>query len=126
MTGRLEIYKCEICGNIVEMLHTGKGQLVCCGQPMKLLEAKTEESGYEKHLPVVEKTEKGAKVKVGSVPHPMEEQHYIEWIEVITEAGTLRKFLTAGQTPEVKFETDDTIIQVREFCSIHGLWSKKQ
>ncbi len=126
MTEKLEVYKCEICGNIVEVLHEGKGQLVCCGQPMKLLEGKTEEQGKEKHLPVVEKTEKGIKVKVGSVPHPMEEKHYIEWIEVVTDTGVMRKFLKAGDKPEAEFETKDRIVQVREYCSIHGLWTAKQ
>ncbi len=125
MTGKLEVYKCEICGNIVEVLHEGKGQLVCCGQPMKLLEEKTEEQGKEKHVPVVEKTEKGIKVKVGSVPHPMEEKHYIEWIEVVTNTGALHKFLKPGDAPEAEFETKDAIVQVREYCSIHGLWMKQ-
>jgi superoxide reductase len=81
MTEKLQIYKCEICGNIVEVLHTGKGQLVCCGQPMKLQVENTVDASKEKHVPVVEKIEEGIKVKVGSVPHPMEEKHYIEWIE---------------------------------------------
>lgn len=126
MTERLQVYKCEICGNIVEVLHEGKGQLVCCGQPMKLLEGKTEEQGKEKHVPVVEKTEKGVKVRVGSVPHPMEEKHYIEWIEVVTNTGVLRKFLKPDGEPETEFETKEGIVQVREYCSIHGLWTAKQ
>ena len=126
MTERLQVYKCEICGNIVEVLHEGKGQLVCCGQPMKLLEGKTEEQGKEKHVPVVEKTEKGVKVKVGSVPHPMEEKHYIEWIEVVTSNGALHKFLKPTDKPEAEFETKEGIVQVREYCNIHGLWTAKQ
>ncbi len=124
MTEINQIYKCEICGNIVEVVHAGVGQLVCCEQPMKLMEAKTEEQGYEKHLPVVEKTEKGIKVKVGSVPHPMEEQHYIEMIEVITNNGILRKFLKPGEHPEAEFKVDE-IKEAREYCTIHGLWSKR-
>ena len=85
-----EIYKCDVCGNIIEVLHEGDGELVCCEEPMKLLEEQTEEQGKEKHVPVVEKTDKGIKVKIGSVPHPMEEKHYIEWIEIITDQGSCR------------------------------------
>ena len=125
MTEKLRVYKCEICGNIVELLHSGGGQLVCCGQPMKLLEGKTEEQGKEKHVPVVEKIGKGVKVKVGSVLHPMEEKHYIEWIEVVTDTRVLRKFLKPTDKPEAEFETKEEIIQVREYCSIHGLWMKQ-
>ncbi len=123
MTARLEVYKCEVCGNIVELLHSGGGQLVCCGQPMKLMEAKTEDQGKEKHVPVIEQTDKGVNVKVGSIPHPMEKQHYIEWIEVVTDKKVLRIFLKPGEVPEAKFETSDTIVQVREYCSVHGLWT---
>lgn len=125
MTERLQVYKCEICGNIVEVLHQGVGELVCCGQPMKLLEEKREEQGMEKHLPVVEKIDKGIKVKVGSVPHPMEEKHYIEWIEVLTEKGAFRRFLKPGEEPEARFEIDEAILGVREYCNIHGLWIRR-
>jgi len=123
MTQKLQVYKCEICGNIVEMLHEGQGQLVCCGQPMKLLEAKTQEEGKEKHLPVIEKLDNGIKVLVGSVPHPMEEKHYIEWVEVISNGKAYRQFLKPGDKPEATFNVETTSIQVREYCSIHGLWS---
>jgi len=123
MTQKLQVYKCEICGNIVEMLHEGQGQLVCCGQPMKLLEAKTQEEGKEKHLPVIEKLDNGIKVKVGSVPHPMEEKHYIEWVEVISNGKAYRQFLKPGDKPEATFNVETASIQVREYCSIHGLWS---
>lgn len=126
MTERLQVYKCEICGNIVEVLHSGKGQLVCCGQPMKLLEEKTEEQGKEKHVPVIERTDKWIKVKVGSIPHPMEEKHYIEWIEVVTGAKVMRKFLKSGDAPEAEFAIDEVIIHVRGYCNIHGLWTTKQ
>jgi superoxide reductase len=122
MTNRLEVYKCDVCGNIVEVLYAGAGGLVCCGQPMKLMEEKTEDQGKEKHVPVVEKTEKGVKVKVGSVPHPMEEEHYIAWVEVITDGGVLRKFLKPGETPEAEFEVTGDIKLVREYCTIHGHW----
>jgi superoxide reductase len=122
MPERYEIYKCEICGNVVEVLHGGAGQLVCCRQPMSLMKVKIEEQGYEKHLPTVEKTDKGIKIKVGSIPHPMEEKHYIELIEAVTENGIIRKFLKPGQEPEAEFRTDE-IKEAREYCTIHGLWS---
>ena len=100
MTKRLEVYKCELCGNIVEVLHASGGELVCCGQPMKLLEEKTADATTEKHVPVIE----GNKVKVGSVPHPMTEQHYIEWIEVIADGKAYRQFLKPGDV--VRCEID--------------------
>ena len=122
MTKKLQIYKCEICGNIVEVLHEGVGQLACCGQTMKLLEEKTEEQGKEKHLPVIEKIDNGIKVKVGSVPHPMEEKHYIEWIEVLTDGRISRKFLSHGDSPEADFSIASEKVEAREFCNVHGLW----
>ncbi|MGB9975620.1 desulfoferrodoxin [Thermovenabulum sp.] len=125
MTSLKQIYKCEICGNIVEVVHTGKGQLVCCGKPMNLLVENTVDASKEKHVPVIEKIEGGFKVKVGSVPHPMEEKHFIEWIELITENGTLREFLKPGQAPEAVFYTDADKVTAREYCNIHGLWSAK-
>jgi len=123
MTKKLEVYKCEVCGNIVEVIHTGVGQLVCCGQPMKLFEEKTEDQGQEKHVPVIEKTESGIKIKVGSIPHPMEDEHYIEWVEVIDGDNVQRKFLKPGEQPEAEFEVKSEDIQVREYCNVHGLWS---
>jgi len=123
MTKRLQVYKCEICGNIVQVLHAGKGELVCCNQPMKLLEEKTEEQGREKHVPVVGKTDKGINVEVGSVPHPMEEKHYIEWIEVQTDKGISTKFLNPGDEPRAEFEIEGDIVKTREYCNIHGLWA---
>ena len=122
MTKRFQIHKCEVCGNIVEVLHPGKGQLVCCGQPMKLFEEQTEEQGYEKHVPVIEKTEKGLKVKVGSIPHPMEEKHHIEWVQLIADDRSYRKFLNPGDAPEAVFEIEAEKVSAREFCNIHGLW----
>ena len=121
MTEKLEVYRCNVCGNIVEVLHTGVGQLVCCGQPMELLKEKVQDEGNEKHVPVIEKTDKGIKVKVGSVPHPMEESHYIEWIEVIADGAAYRKFLKPGQAPEAEFELE-SLDSAREYCSVHGLW----
>lgn len=119
-----QVYKCNVCGNIVEVLYAGGGELVCCGQPMGLLEEKTKDEGLEKHVPVIEKTEKGIKVKVGSIPHPMEEKHYIQWIEVVTDNGVYRKHLKPKDMPEAEFEIKDKILKVREYCNVHGLWKK--
>lgn len=117
MTERLEVYKCELCGNVVEVLHQGSGDLVCCGQPMKLLEEQTADSAVEKHVPVVE----GKKVKVGSVPHPMADNHFIEWIEIISGDRIYRKFLKPGMEPEALFEEFKPEM-AREYCNVHGLW----
>ena len=123
MTEKLQVYKCEICGNIVEMLHAGDGELVCCGAPMKLFKENTVDAAKEKHIPVVEKIEGGFRVKVGSVPHPMEDKHYIEWIEVITDDGRVyRQFLNPGNAPEAVFKIDANKIISREYCNLHGLW----
>ncbi|OQX53806.1 MAG: desulfoferrodoxin [Candidatus Cloacimonas sp. 4484_209] len=124
MTQKLQVYKCEVCGNIVEVLHEGQGELVCCGQPMALFNEKSQEEGGEKHLPVIEKIENGIKVKVGSIAHPMEEKHHIEWIEIIADGKTYRQFLSPGNPPEAIFNIEATDITVREYCSIHGLWKK--
>lgn len=122
MTKRIQVYRCNICGNIVEVLHAGKGTLVCCGQPMELLTEKTEEVGKEKHVPVVEKIDGGFKVKVGSVQHPMDENHYIEWIELIADDKTYRVFLKPGERPEASFRLEAEKVEAREYCTIHGLW----
>lgn len=125
MTKKLEIYKCDVCGNIVEMLHTGDGELVCCGAPMKLFEENTVDAAKEKHVPVIEKIEGGFRVKVGSVAHPMEEKHYIEWIEAITDDGRVyRQFLQPGQKPQADFKIDASKITAREYCNVHGLWKE--
>ncbi|RLF06151.1 MAG: desulfoferrodoxin [Thermoprotei archaeon] len=116
------IYKCNICGNIVEVLHEGAGQLVCCGQPMQLLEEKTVEAGREKHVPVIEVSEGAVKVKVGSIQHPMEENHYIEWIELSTENETHRKYLKPGELPEALFNIKAEKLIARAYCNVHGLW----
>ena len=124
MTQKLQVYKCEICGNIIEVLHEGQGELVCCEQPMTLINEKSQEEGEEKHLPIIDKIENGIKVKVGSVTHPMEEKHYIEWIEIITDGKAYRQFLSPGNPPEAIFNIKVTDITAREYCSIHGLWKK--
>ena len=116
------VYRCNICGNIVELLHAGQGELVCCGEPMELLVEKTEDVGQEKHVPVMETTSSGIKVRVGDVPHPMEENHYIEWVQVITDGGSYRQFLKPGNKPEAEFEIKAQNAVLREYCSVHGLW----
>jgi superoxide reductase len=120
-----EIYKCNVCGNIVEVVHTGGGELVCCGQPMELLTEKLQEVGNEKHVPVIEKTQIGVKVKVGSIPHPMEEKHYIEWIELHADETVYRKFLRPAEKPEVEFCVTAKKLSARDYCNIHGLWKSK-
>jgi len=122
MTERLQVYKCEVCGNIVEVLHEGAGELVCCGEPMKLLVEGSVDASKEKHVPVIEKTAKGIRVKVGSVPHPMEEKHYIEWIELIANGKAYRQFLKPGDAPEATFVIDAQQVTAREHCNLHGLW----
>jgi len=117
------IYKCEICGNIVEVLHEGQGDLVCCGEEMKEMEAKTEDSSTEKHVPYVEKTDEGILVKIGeNEDHPMIEKHYIEWIQIIADGKSYRKFLKPGDKPQALFEIKANDIIAREYCNIHGLW----
>jgi len=134
MTKRDEIYRCNICGNIVEVLHEGRGTLVCCGQNMELQTERLKDEGKEKHVPLIQKTNVGIKVKIGSLPHPMEVRHYIEWIEVIAGPNTYRKFLSPGTQAEAEFKIEaDKIeamekievmgkIKVRAYCNIHGLW----
>jgi superoxide reductase len=122
MVKRLEVYVCEICGNIVEVLHGGKGQLVCCGQPMDQYEENTVDAAKEKHVPVIEKTADGVNVKVGSVPHPMEDKHYIEWIEVIDGESIFRRFLKPGEEPAAAFTGVGDNATARDYCNLHGLW----
>ena len=122
MTARLQVYKCEICGNMVEVLHEGVGELVCCGKPMKLLVENTTDASREKHVPVIEKTATGVKVKVGSAPHPMEEKHYIEWVQIMADGKSYRQFLSPGQAPEATFDVKAATVSAREYCNVHGLW----
>lgn len=125
MTEINQIYRCNVCGNIVEVVMAGVGELVCCGQPMELLVERQTDVGPEKHIPIVEKTEKGIKVKVGEVPHPMEESHYIHLIEVIVDGKVYRETLKPGGEPSAEFELEEDEIKdlkVREYCTIHGLW----
>ncbi|MHB8122834.1 MAG: desulfoferrodoxin [Desulfuromonadaceae bacterium] len=123
MAKLLEVYKCEICGNIVEVLHAGGGDLSCCGQEMKLLSENTVDAAKEKHVPVIEKVDGGYKVTVGSVVHPMEEKHYIEWIELLADGKAYRQFLNPGDAPTALFNVTATTVSARELCNLHGVWS---
>ena len=122
MAKQLEIYKCEVCGNIVEVLHGGAGQLVCCNQPMNQLKENTTDAAQEKHVPVLEKIDGGYKVTIGSVPHPMEKKHFIEWIELLADGQAYRQFLNPGDAPEAVFKVGAESVSAREFCNLHGLW----
>ena len=122
MAERLQIYKCAVCGNIVEVVYGSTGELVCCGQPMELLDEKTADAATEKHVPVIEKIDGGYKVTVGSTLHPMEEKHYIEWIELLADGKAYRQFLEPGGEPEAIFKIDAESVSTREHCNIHGLW----
>ncbi len=122
MAERMQVFKCEICGNIVEVLHGGPGELVCCNVPMELLSEKTADSTTEKHVPVIEKVEGGYKVIVGSTLHPMTEAHYIEWIELNAGESVYKKYLNPGDAPEAFFATEAIEVSAREYCSLHGLW----
>lgn len=118
----LEIYKCDVCGNIVEMVHGGAGQLICCGEPMEKLEEQTADSAVEKHVPVVEKIDGGVKATVGSTLHPMTDEHFIEWIELIADGRAYRQWLTPDDEPVATFMIDAEGVTAREHCNIHGLW----
>ena len=122
MAERLQVYKCVVCGNIVEVLHGGSGDLVCCGQPMELLDEKTADAATEKHVPVIEKIDGGYKVTVGSTLHPMQEKHYIEWIELLADDKAYRQFLNPGDEPEAIFNVEADSVGAREYCNVHGLW----
>ncbi|MBN1513536.1 MAG: desulfoferrodoxin [Phycisphaerae bacterium] len=122
MPSKLEIYKCEKCGNIVELVHGGDGELVCCGQPMKRYEANTVDAAKEKHVPVIEAVDGGYRVTVGSTLHPMTAEHYIEWIELVGDGKAYRQFLEPGQEPKATFKINAKKITAREYCNLHGLW----
>ena len=122
MAKKHQIYKCDICGNIVEVLHGGAGDLVCCGEEMKLFEEKTADEGKEKHVPVLESSGDDVQVKVGSNPHPMEEKHYIQWIEATDGDTTCKQFLKPGDDPQAVFKGVKAGVTAREYCNVHGLW----
>jgi superoxide reductase len=119
---RLQVYQCPHCGNTIEVIRAGGGELVCCGEPMQLLTENTTDAATEKHVPVVEQVAGGIKVKVGEVDHPMLEKHWIEWIEAISGDNVYRQFLNLGETPEAFFPIEDEKVVVRELCNLHGLW----
>lgn len=127
MTKLREVYKCSICGNVVEVIHPGAPALVCCHQPMEKLEANVVDAAKEKHVPVIEVSGAGISVKVGSVEHPMEEKHFIQFIEVLTKDQVLRAELEPGQKPIAEFSVkQEEVIEVREYCNLHGLWKTNQ
>lgn len=125
MIKRGNVYKCEVCGNVVEVLYAGGGELVCCGQPMKSLEPNTVDASLEKHVPVIEKTDEGIMVKVGEVLHPMEEKHYIMWIELVVDDVIYRKYLKPGDEPKALFKVSGEKLTAYEYCNLHGLWKKE-
>jgi len=123
MANQLEVFKCDMCGNIVEVLHGSQGELSCCGKPMRLVKENTTDASKEKHVPVIEKSPAGIKVTVGSVAHPMEDKHYIEWIELIVGDQVYRKYLKPGMAPSALFEgVKADVVAAREYCNLHGLW----
>lgn len=124
MTKLREVYVCEICGNIVEVLDEADGELICCGQPMTLQKENTKEAAMEKHLPVVQREGDRLKVKVGSVAHPMESAHFIEWIELLEDGRVTRAELKPGDKPEADFPAPTGDFVVRAYCNLHGLWKK--
>ncbi len=123
---RLDVYRCEVCGNLVEVLHVGGGELMCCGKPMTRLTLRSTDIGQEKHLPVIEDSEDGITIRIGEIPHPMTEEHLIEWVEVIgTDGSTRRIFLNSGDLPQVHISIKkEEVREVRVYCNLHGLWSK--
>jgi superoxide reductase len=119
---RIQIYKCGLCGNIVEVLHVGGGELTCCGQAMNLVVENAVDASKEKHVPVIEKVTDGLRVEIGSIAHPMEEKHYIEWVELLVDGKVYRQFLKPGDAPEAYFKVTGANITAREYCNVHGLW----
>jgi len=124
MAKKLEVFKCNVCGNMVEVIHAGPGTLVCCNQPMQLMDENTVDAALEKHVPEIEKTADGYLVKVGSVEHPMKDDHYIEWIELLADGKAYRQFLNPGEKPEALFKVDAENVSAREYCNLHGVWKK--
>jgi superoxide reductase len=122
MTSLNQMYKCELCGNMSEMTHPGDGELFCCTSQMKLMEEKSDEAGLEKHLPLVENDGSIVRVTIGSILHPMEEIHYIEWIELLADGIAYRKYLKPGEAPIAEFCLSSVITSARAYCNVHGLW----
>ncbi len=127
MTVLRELYKCNVCGNVVEVVHEGANALVCCDKPMNKLEAKTQDQGHEKHVPIIKEVEGGVVVEVGGTHHPMEEKHYIKFIEVLTADKVLRAELNPTEPPRAEFKISvDEVLEAREYCNLHGLWGTKK
>lgn len=122
MAEKLGVYRCENCGNIVEVMHASKISIKCCGSSMVLQVENTVDAAKEKHVPVVENTEKGIRIRVGEVEHPMTDDHYIQWIEVISGDSVYQKYLHPGGTPEAEFQIDGDPVTVRAYCNLHGHW----
>jgi superoxide reductase len=125
MTQRFQVYKCKVCGDVVEVLHDGSGPLACCSQPMDSLAENTTDAAKEKHVPVIERSSGMVRVTIGSVPHPMEEKHYIEWIQLIADGRAYRQFLKPGMAPEAIFPVEATDVTAREHCNLHGVWKAR-
>jgi superoxide reductase len=125
MAEKNQVYKCEVCGNIVEVLHEGAGELVCCGKPMILQNENTVDAAVEKHVPIIENKDGKILVKVGEVDHPMDEKHYIEWIEIIANGIVYRKNLASDNKPEAEFRIESENVIARAYCNLHGLWKSK-
>ena len=121
-TQRSQVWTCSVCGNMIEVIRAGAGTLVCCDVPMERLAENTTDAAEEKHVPVIERIDRGVRVQVGSAAHPMEEKHHIEWIEVMADGKTYRQYLAPGQPPAAVFPIDAERITVRENCNLHGLW----
>jgi superoxide reductase len=123
MADKMAVFKCDLCGNIVEVLHGAACELVCCSKPMRAVKENTVEASKEKHIPVISRVGNGVKVAVGSVAHPMAAEHYIEWIELIVGDKILRQYLKPGQEPAAVFEgVSAPVVNAREYCNLHGLW----
>ena len=122
MIERNQVFRCERCGNIVQVFHAGGGELVCCGQPMTHLAEGTTDAALEKHVPVIEKVAGGVRVRVGAVAHPMDDKHYIQWIEVIDGERVQRRHLRPGDPPEAVFAVEGETVVAREYCNLHGHW----
>ncbi len=125
MAKRFDVFKCNECGSIVEVLNGSGCNPVCCGKPMGKLAENTVDAAHEKHVPVIEKIVGGYKVSVGAIAHPMEEKHYIMWIELLADGISYKKFLSSGDKPEAVFMVDTDTVCAREYCSLHGLWKSE-
>lgn len=122
MSNQLEIYHCALCGQLIEVLQAGGGELVCCEQPMKCMVEGTTDAAKEKHVPTIEKTATGYLVKVGAVAHPMEEKHYIQWVELVADGVSYTQFLKPGDAPQAEFCIQANHVIAREYCNLHGHW----